>query len=620
MSHAGFLHAIRETPDDDAPRLIYADWLDDHDQPERAEFIRLQCRLAGLDEYAPERPALLRREYELFADHGADWAARLAGRVLSWRFRRGFIERVKATVPQFLQAADWLLDFAPVRELSLASAYRADDLRPLVESPHALRLERLQADHHHIGDDGVRLLAASPHLANLTHLSLQGAWFTRDGLLALGSSPWLRGLRSLDVEQNPALDSAAFAAFVTACDLPRLAQLGWTGDIGLDAFRALLAGPLAARLTELRVSEAALGADGVRLLCATDALAGLRELSLYRRRDPVLSPAELGRRLAESPLLARLHTLTLPSSMLADEGAAALARAPAGALRRLHLAQGGIGPAGAIALADSALCSTLAHLDLSHNPIEARGLAALLAAPRLRNLRSLDVSNLGTVPRRAVVNLLASTDINRLAHLNLAWCKIEDQALAALRLRLGERLGHERNAVYAREGEFLARLAARPPRFLRGLRPRADTELTRRFQIANREMDVGVTFELTPPDPAQRPVLLGYEASNLFVSPYALRWEPSGVQREFYDAEQHGNYAEGGYNDTIVGRGDRTEWSCGRAGCREHTFLATVAYRYGERVGDAPELPFCDQFFYFHLDAYCAAQDQLLRIASFADK
>ena len=41
-----FLRAIGAAPADDAPRLVYADWLDDHGQPERAEFIRVQCELA----------------------------------------------------------------------------------------------------------------------------------------------------------------------------------------------------------------------------------------------------------------------------------------------------------------------------------------------------------------------------------------------------------------------------------------------------------------------------------------------------------------------------------------------------------------------------------------------
>lgn len=39
------LNAIRANPDDEAPRLIYADWLDEHDQSERAAFTRKPIRL-----------------------------------------------------------------------------------------------------------------------------------------------------------------------------------------------------------------------------------------------------------------------------------------------------------------------------------------------------------------------------------------------------------------------------------------------------------------------------------------------------------------------------------------------------------------------------------------------
>jgi uncharacterized protein (TIGR02996 family) len=41
-----FLRAVCEHPDDDRPRLIFADWLDEHGDP-RGEFIRLQCALAS---------------------------------------------------------------------------------------------------------------------------------------------------------------------------------------------------------------------------------------------------------------------------------------------------------------------------------------------------------------------------------------------------------------------------------------------------------------------------------------------------------------------------------------------------------------------------------------------
>ncbi len=45
---AALLRSILAAPDDDAPRLVYADWLDENGEPERAEFIRVQCELARL--------------------------------------------------------------------------------------------------------------------------------------------------------------------------------------------------------------------------------------------------------------------------------------------------------------------------------------------------------------------------------------------------------------------------------------------------------------------------------------------------------------------------------------------------------------------------------------------
>jgi uncharacterized protein (TIGR02996 family) len=72
-----FLQAIREQPDDDAPRLIFADWLEDNRGTEgqvRAEFIRAQCALerGGLD--AARWLELEARQNELLGLHGAEWA------------------------------------------------------------------------------------------------------------------------------------------------------------------------------------------------------------------------------------------------------------------------------------------------------------------------------------------------------------------------------------------------------------------------------------------------------------------------------------------------------------------------------------------------------------------
>jgi uncharacterized protein (TIGR02996 family) len=83
---APFLAAIREAPDDDAPRLIYADRLDENGEPERAEFIRVQCELAQTDS-----PVLRQREAKLLAEHHDTFAGALAAPGLRFRFHRGFI-------------------------------------------------------------------------------------------------------------------------------------------------------------------------------------------------------------------------------------------------------------------------------------------------------------------------------------------------------------------------------------------------------------------------------------------------------------------------------------------------------------------------------------------------
>ncbi len=48
LHHEAFLRAIFDVPEDDTPRLVYADFLDENGEAERAELIRLQCELARI--------------------------------------------------------------------------------------------------------------------------------------------------------------------------------------------------------------------------------------------------------------------------------------------------------------------------------------------------------------------------------------------------------------------------------------------------------------------------------------------------------------------------------------------------------------------------------------------
>ena len=49
-----FLQAVKDDPDDDAPRLLLADWLEEQGEP-RGEFIRVQCLRARLPAPRPPR-------------------------------------------------------------------------------------------------------------------------------------------------------------------------------------------------------------------------------------------------------------------------------------------------------------------------------------------------------------------------------------------------------------------------------------------------------------------------------------------------------------------------------------------------------------------------------------
>jgi uncharacterized protein (TIGR02996 family) len=69
-----FLRAIIDHPADDAPRLIYADWLDERGDP-RGEFIRVLCALAEVPKGDPRWPEPEARQQEVGRAGGVDEAS-----------------------------------------------------------------------------------------------------------------------------------------------------------------------------------------------------------------------------------------------------------------------------------------------------------------------------------------------------------------------------------------------------------------------------------------------------------------------------------------------------------------------------------------------------------------
>src|SRR5262245_55204692 len=109
MHHAdaAFLRSVAANPDDDLPRLVYADYLDERGDP-RGEFVRLQVERPRLPPDDPRRAEWSARERELLRRHGDEWLGPLTRIVSGHAFRRGFVEDVVVMTEAFVAHADVL--------------------------------------------------------------------------------------------------------------------------------------------------------------------------------------------------------------------------------------------------------------------------------------------------------------------------------------------------------------------------------------------------------------------------------------------------------------------------------------------------------------------------------
>jgi uncharacterized protein (TIGR02996 family) len=72
--HEAFLEHLRAHPEDDVTRLVYADWLDEQDDP-RGRYLRLELELARLRGRGPDCAALEAELKVLLEGLAADWLA-----------------------------------------------------------------------------------------------------------------------------------------------------------------------------------------------------------------------------------------------------------------------------------------------------------------------------------------------------------------------------------------------------------------------------------------------------------------------------------------------------------------------------------------------------------------
>ncbi|WP_437816039.1 TIGR02996 domain-containing protein [Sorangium sp. So ce1078] len=204
---ATLLKAVLDAPDDDAPRLAYAQWSDaqgDAVSVARGELIRAQIDLMHT---SPEvikagRAFGVQHRIEALIDrHGATWAGAIAGWVDAVHFVRGFVGWIKLSAQRFLDHGDSIMALAPVQHLDLTGVRDVDEA--LFDSPLLAHIRSLSMDACGLHDLHVQMLAASPHVTHLRWLSVADNHLTLAAAEALAASPFLRDLRYAELRGNP---------------------------------------------------------------------------------------------------------------------------------------------------------------------------------------------------------------------------------------------------------------------------------------------------------------------------------------------------------------------------------------------------------------------------------
>jgi uncharacterized protein (TIGR02996 family) len=411
--HDDLYHAICAYPDEDTPRLAFADLLDEEGDPLRAEFIRTQVELAKVPEYDPLWVKCRQFDPNAILGHGMAHTLRplpadgvFWGSPASLGFRRGFPWFVRVErFPVFATHAPAVFELAPVRAAHVSS--RAGISR-LADCAHLARLTRLECSDTRLDGEAATRLGNSEHGTNLTELSFEQDGIEPDGLRALIESPLFPRLAALELKSNVILQAELLIDALGAADEPgtlrslAIPRCGVTRHDAANLFEL----PVLRELDHLDLSGNVLNAGGMQALADSRVTGWLRVLNLSGTRPGVAGVRALT---AEKSRLARLRSLDVSDNGLGPVAVELLAEA-AGLrkLRVLNLSGNPVGDAGAAALANSRHLSELLELDLGDAGVGDAGAQALAESPHLGNLLRLNLRcrkagrSLGTAARRAL--------------------------------------------------------------------------------------------------------------------------------------------------------------------------------------------------------------------------
>jgi len=331
MSEAeAFLQAIRADPDDDAVRLVFADWLEEREgsawsvghEPvpsrERADFIRVQVMLSQLPMHDSRRPEWRERESQLFSRH----EAMIRSELPEWMrdraiYERGFAFAFHLTGWEWLNRKGDLLRRFPIQRVILQAAM--PNLFPIFADADWEFIRELDLSGYGLNVAGVEQLALCERLVVLRRLDLSYNQIDDAALIAFTQSRFLSRLESIDLASNQL--TTMMPLVLLASQVPRLRHLGMRdnslGDRGMLEI-ARLARP--SPLTSLDLSGNRIRERGVEVLADSVFVGELVQLDMSR--NSIRNEGAIA--LARSRHLKKLEALTLWDCDIENQGAKAL--------------------------------------------------------------------------------------------------------------------------------------------------------------------------------------------------------------------------------------------------------------------------------------------------------
>jgi uncharacterized protein (TIGR02996 family) len=283
---------ILEHPEDDAPRRVYADWLEEQGDP-FCEVIRLQCD-GGTDA----------RVADLVATHGAAWLEPLAPWVSENRppFTRGMWSLLYGGAGAYAQAATQKRLLAALKRIPAMTTMITGTSKRFAKCESLAWTSELHWWGCQLDDAGMTALAECPHVARLARLTLEKTRCSNQGLAALARSPHLARLRHLGLPAPVHMGNFDAAGVIELLEHLAITSLDLC-DLNRVTPGTLGNASAATKLTRLRI-HASRGMGG---LASSQALTNLTELHI-EWLTPTFDALD---ELLENPAFARLEKLTI---------------------------------------------------------------------------------------------------------------------------------------------------------------------------------------------------------------------------------------------------------------------------------------------------------------------